>query len=53
MSQIWQVNTHCERSHHEANLHPLTNVPTKCQPFTPYKIQEIAGQDFNTHGQYG
>ena len=23
-------------------IHPLTNVPTKCQPSTPYGIQEIA-----------
>ena len=28
-------------SHHDAHLHPLTNVPTKCQPSTPYGIQEI------------
>ena len=21
--------------------HPLTNIPTKCQPSTPYGIQEI------------
>ena len=23
-------------------MHPLTNVPMKCQPSTPYGIQEIA-----------
>ena len=23
-------------------MHPLTNVPTKCQPSAPYGIQEIA-----------
>ena len=28
----------------------LTNVPTKCQPSTPYGIQEIARHDFKTHG---
>ena len=53
MSHIWQVNTfsqsQSERSHHDAHLHPLTNVLTKCQPSTPYGIQEI-GQDFQTHG---
>ena len=27
-------------THHDAHLHPLTNVPTKCQPSTPYEIQE-------------
>ena len=32
-------------------LHLLTNVPTKCQTSTPYRIQE-PGQDFITHGQY-
>ena len=26
--------------------HPLTNVPTKCQPSTPYGIQEIAQTKF-------
>ena len=36
-------------SHHDAHLHPLTNVPTKCQPSTPHRIQE-SGQDFKTHG---
>ena len=49
MSQIWQVNTlwqsQGETSHHDAHLHSLTNVPTKCQPSTPYRIQE-SGQDF-------
>ena len=24
------------RSHHDAHLHPLINVPTKCQPSSPY-----------------
>ena len=32
-------------------LQPLTNVPTKSQPSTPYIIQEL-GQDFKTHGEY-
>ena len=36
MSQIWQVNTlwlsQSYRSHHDAHLHLLTNVLTKCQP---------------------
>ena len=45
MSQIWQVNTLCQsqskRAHHHAHLHPLTNVPTKCHPSTPYRIKEI------------
>ena len=27
-------------------IHPLTNVPTKCQPSTPYGIQEIAQTRF-------
>ena len=44
MSHIWQVNRLCqiqsERSHHDALLHPLTNVPTECQHSTPYGIQE-------------
>ena len=26
----------------DVHLHPLTNVPTKCQPSTSYGIQEIA-----------
>ena len=30
------------RSHHDARLHPLTDVTTKCQPSTSYGIQEIA-----------
>ena len=29
----------------DVHLHPITNVPAKCQPFTPYRIQE-PGQDF-------
>ena len=36
-----------KRSHHDAHLHPLTNVPTKCQPSTPYGIQEIAQTRFS------
>ena len=35
-----------QRSHHDVHLHPLTNVPTKCQPSTPYGIQEIAQTKF-------
>ena len=31
---------------------PLTNVPAKCQPSTPYRIQE-PGQDFISQGHYG
>ena len=31
---------------------PLTNVPTNCQPSTPYGIQEIAQTKFKTHGHY-
>ena len=27
-------------------IHPLTNVTTKCQPSTPYGIQEIAQTGF-------
>ena len=50
MSQIWQGNTlwksHSWRSHDDAHLHSLTNVPTKCQPSTPYGIQEIAQTRF-------
>ena len=43
MSQLWQVNTlwQSQRSHLDAHLHPLTNVPTKCQPSTPCAIKEI------------
>ena len=33
-------------------IHPPTNVPTKCQPSTPYGIQEIAQRRFKTHGHY-
>ena len=40
------------KSHHDAHLHPLTNVPTKCQPSTPYKNQE-PGQDFMSQSRYG
>ena len=39
MSQIWQLKTLWQsqnlRSHHDAHLHPLINVPAKCQPSTP------------------
>ena len=35
-----------EKSHHDAHLHPLTNVPTKCQPSTPYGIQETTHTRF-------
>ena len=31
---------------HGAHLHPLTNVPTKCQPSTPYGIQKITQTRF-------
>ena len=34
------------RSLHDEHLHPLTNVTTKCQPSTPYAIQEIAHTRF-------
>ena len=27
-------------------IHPLTKIPTKCQPSTPYGIQEIAQTTF-------
>ena len=33
-------------------MHPRTNVPAKCQPSTPYGIQEIAIQDRETRGHY-
>ena len=33
--------THFSRSH-DAHLYPLTIVPTKCQPSSPYAIQEMA-----------
>ena len=33
-------------SHHDAYLYPLTDVPTKCQPSTPYGIQERAQTRF-------
>ena len=32
--------------HPHIYIHPLTNVPTKCQPSTPYGIQEIAQTRF-------
>ena len=54
MSQLWLVNTLWQsqaKGHHDAHLHSLTNVPTKCQPSIPYRIQEPR-QDFKTHGQY-
>ena len=41
-----------KRSHYNAHMHlhtppkALTNVPTKCQPSTPYGIQEIAQTRF-------
>ena len=39
--------------HNDAHLHPLTNVPTRCQPSTPYRIQEIAWtKDFIYFGFY-
>ena len=28
------------------NLHPLTNAPTKCQPSTSYRLQEVAKTRF-------
>ena len=35
------------RSHHDvAHLQPLTNVPTKHQPPTPYGLQDIAQTRF-------
>ena len=51
ISQIWQMNTlwqsQSQRSHHDvAHLHPLTNVPTKCQPSAPYGIKEITQTRF-------
>ena len=50
MSQIWQVNTLWQsqsyRSHHNAYLHGLTNVPTKYQSFTSYGNQEITWTRF-------
>ena len=33
-------------------IHPLTNVPTKCQPSAPYGIHEKPRQDFKTDGHY-
>ena len=47
MCQTWQANTlgqsQSQRSHHDdAHLQILTDVPTKCQPSTPYRIQEMA-----------
>ena len=45
MSQIWQVHTlwqsQSKRSHHDAHLHPLTNVHSKYQPSTHYGIKGI------------
>ena len=35
-----------KRSHHDAHLHTLTNVPTKCQPSTPYGIKDKAWTKF-------
>ena len=39
-------------SHHDAHLRPKTNAPTKCQPSTPYGINEITQTGFKTHGHY-
>ena len=51
MFQILQVNilwqSQSWRSHHDAHLHPITNVPTKCQLSTPYRIQWIAQTRFS------
>ena len=42
------------RSDHDvAQLHPLTNVPTKYQLPTPYGSEIQPGQDFQTQGHYG
>ena len=41
------------RSDHDvAQLHPLTNVPTKYQLTTPYGLRDIAGKDFIGQGHY-
>ena len=49
-SQIWQVNalwqSQSKRSHHDAHLHPVTNVTTKCQPSTLYGIKVITRTRF-------
>ena len=45
MSQVCHVNSlwhsHSSMSHHDAHLHTITNILTKCQPSTPYGIKEI------------
>ena len=42
------------RSHHNvAQVHPLTNVPTKYQLRTPYSSKTKPGQDFIGQGHYG
>ena len=59
MSQIWQLNTLLQSKkghtmmHTYIFIHPQTNVPTKCQPSTPYGIQEIAQTRFYSQGHYG
>ena len=45
----WTHFGRAKRSHHDAHIHlrtPPTNVPPKCQPSTPYGIQEIAQTRF-------
>ena len=32
------------------HTYKVTNVPTKCQPSTPYGIQEMARTRIQTHG---
>ena len=55
MSQIWWTDFGRVKVKGHIMMHnytPLTNVHTKCQTSTPYRIQEIARQDFKTHGHY-
>ena len=33
-------------------IHPLTNVPAKCQPSTPRKSKKKPRQGLKTHGHY-
>ena len=34
------------RSHHDVHLHPISNVPTKYQLFTPYGFRDITRTGF-------
>ena len=44
---------HTLAEHHDAHLHPLTNILTKCQPSTLLRNpRNSLGQDFKTQSHY-